>query len=52
MLIKTVLNRLHRFKGFVYGAVSFATDGNEIEVEVKARKNYRPRCSACSGTGT
>ena len=52
MLIKTVLNRLHRFKGFVYGAVSFATDGKEIEVEVKARKNYRPRCSACSGTGT
>jgi len=49
MLIKTVLNRIHRFKRFVYGKVRFATgeQGPVVIVELRSRANSKPVCSGC-----
>ncbi len=49
MLVKTVLNRVHKIKGFVYGDVRFA--GDQIEVDVRPRKGSRPMCSGCGQPG-
>lgn len=49
MQIKTVLNRVHKIKGFVYGKIRFA--GDRIEVEVRPRKGSRPICSGCGQAG-
>ena len=49
MLIKTVLNRLERFKSFVFGAVTFqVVHGSEaLVIEIKARANSKPECPEC-----
>lgn len=49
MLVKTILNRCHKFKCFVYGNVRFSEhEGREcIEVEVEPRKNSKAICSGC-----
>ena len=49
MLVKTVLNRVHKVKGFVYEKVRF--NGDEIEVEMRPRKGARPICSGCGRRG-
>lgn len=49
MLVKTVLNRVHKVKGFVYEKVRF--NGDEIEVEIRPRKGSRPICSGCGRPG-
>jgi transposase len=49
MQLKTVLNRVHKIKGFVYGKAAFA--GKRIEVEVHPRKGSRPICSGCGKRG-
>ena len=49
MRIKTVLNRVHKVKRFVYEKVRF--DGDEIEVEVRPRAGSRPICSGCGQRG-
>jgi transposase len=50
MQVKTVLNRVHKVKGFVYGKVRFVNDW--IEVEVRSRKGSRPICSGCGRFGS
>ena len=50
MQVKTVLNRVHGVKGFVYGKVQFVNDW--IEVNVRPRKGSRPICSGCGQPGT
>ncbi len=45
MLVKTVLNRVHKVKGFVYEKARF--NGEQIEVEIRPRKGSRPICSGC-----
>lgn len=49
MQLKTILNRVQKFKSFVYSAVRWMTDGDEpvLEVEVQPRANGRPVCSVC-----
>lgn len=49
MQIKSILNRVHKFKSFVYAKVSWVGDGTEaqLEVEVVERANGRPICSGC-----
>ena len=49
MLLKTILNRIERYKSFVYGKVRMLEEDGElaIEVEVEARANGRPICSGC-----
>ena len=49
MQVKTLLNRVHEVKGFVYGKVRFVNDW--IEVEVRPRKGSRPICSSCGQAG-
>jgi transposase len=49
MQVKTVLNRVHPVKGFVYGKVRFVNDW--IEVDVLPRKGARPICSGCGQRG-
>ena len=49
MQVKTVLNRVHRIKGFVYEKVRFV--GERIEVDVRPRHGSRPICSGCGRPG-
>jgi transposase len=45
MQLKTILNRVQKFKSFVYTAVRQV--GDVLEVEVAARANGKPLCSGC-----
>ena len=45
MLVKTVLHRVHKVKGFVYEKARF--HGDRIEVEIRPRKGSRPIWSGC-----
>ena len=49
MQIKTVLNRVHKIKGFVYENVRM-TD-TRIEVSIRPRRGCRPICSGCGRPG-
>lgn len=49
MQVKTLLNRVHKIKGFVYGKVRFVNE--RIEAEVRPRKGCRPICSGCGQPG-
>jgi len=49
MLIKTVLNRVHPLKSFVYGTVTLMACA--LRVEVRPRKGSRGRCSWCCRRG-
>ncbi len=50
MQLKTILNRVQKFKSFVYGAVRWAETAREptVEVELLPRRGSRPVCSGCS----
>lgn len=54
MLVKTILNRCHKFKSFVYTDVYFSEHKGRpcIEVEVEPRKNSQMICSSCSKPAT
>ncbi len=49
MQLKTILNRVEHFKSFVYGKIRWVDDLQPptLEIDVAARKNGRPICSAC-----
>ncbi|MEJ7608701.1 MAG: ISL3 family transposase [Bryobacteraceae bacterium] len=47
MQVTTILNRCHRFPGFVYGQASFADDGRSIVIPIRPRKGSRATCSGC-----
>jgi transposase len=49
MLIKTLLNKVERFKSFVYGAARVTlVDGVEaLVVDIEPRRNSRPICPEC-----
>ena len=49
MDVKTLLNRCHHFKSFVYGEVTF--HGECLHVEVRPRKRSRGTCSKCMRRG-
>ncbi len=53
MQIKTILNRLQKFKSFVYGAVRWygSEQSPHLEIEVKERHNSRAVCSGCGRAG-
>jgi transposase len=52
MLLKTILNRVERHKGFVYGKVSWLNRGRpSIAVEIQARANSKALCSGCGEPG-
>jgi len=49
MHIKTILNRVQKFKSFVHGSVRWVDKDSEptIEVELRPRSNGRAICSGC-----
>ncbi|MDZ7840861.1 MAG: ISL3 family transposase [Gammaproteobacteria bacterium] len=52
MQVKTILNRVHKFKSFVYSQVYWLEGpGGEpvIEARIRARRNSRAQCSVCGG---
>jgi transposase len=53
MRIQTILNRVEKFKSFVYAAARLEElqDGPVLVVQVRPRKNGRPRCSGCGRIG-
>jgi transposase len=53
MRIQTILNRVEKFKSFVYGRVSVEEDKGSpvVVVELQPRKNNRPLCSGCGRPG-
>lgn len=50
MQVKTILNRIHRFKSFVYTSVIWSSLASEpeIEVQIEPRANSKPICSNCN----
>ena len=51
MQIKTILNRVQKFKSFVYGDIHWVegTLVPTLEVEMQPRANSRPVCSGYGG---
>ena len=49
MQIKTILNRVQKFKSFVYGAVRYVEDSRvpTLEIELRPRSNARAQCCGC-----
>ena len=47
MELITILNRCHRFRGFVYQHAYFSADKRSIEVVVRPRKGSTAVCSRC-----
>jgi transposase len=47
MELITILNRCHRFRGFVYQHAHFSADKKSIEVAVRPRKGSAAVCSRC-----
>ena len=43
----TILNRCHRFPGFVYQQARFSSDHKSIEIAVRPRKGAKAICSRC-----
>jgi transposase len=43
----TILNRCHRFPGFVYQQARFSSDHKSIEIAVRPRKGSKAVCSRC-----
>jgi transposase len=53
MQLKTILNRVQKFKSFVYGDVTWLNSGEkpELMIEVEPRANSKPICSGCELPG-
>ena len=47
MELITILNRCHRFRGFVYHHSRFTADRNSIEISVRPRQGSAAICSRC-----
>ena len=47
MELITILNRCHRFPGFVYQQARFSSDHKCIEIAVRSRKGSKAICSRC-----
>lgn len=47
----TILNRCHRFPGFVYHQARFSADHKSIEIVVRPRKGSKAACSRCHEPG-
>jgi transposase len=50
MELITILNRCHRFPGFVYQQARFSPDKKSIEIAVRPRKGSGAMCSRCHHT--
>jgi hypothetical protein len=53
MQIKTLLNRVQKYRGFVYGSARFQerSGGLALEVDIYPHRRNGPRCSGCGRRG-
>ena len=51
MPLETILNRLQKFKSFVYESVCWSKDQSALEIHLRPRKHSRPVCSECGRPG-
>ena len=53
MQLKTILNRIQKHRGFVYGPIRLREEGAalRLEVEIYPHLRNRPRCSGCGRRG-
>ena len=53
MQVKTILNRIQKHRGFVYGDVRFEEqlDGLALTVDLYPHARNRPQCSGCGDRG-
>ena len=52
MRIQTILNRVEKFKSFIYGeCLEERDDGPALVIQIEPRKNSRPFCSGCGRRG-
>ena len=53
MQIKTILNRIQKQRGFVYGPMQLVkeADGLALHIEIYPHARNRPRCSGCGRRG-
>ena len=53
MQLKTILNRIQKHRGFVYGPIRLREEGAalRLEVEIYPHLRNRPRCSGCGHRG-
>jgi hypothetical protein len=53
MQIKTILNRIQKHRGFVYGAIQLEEQigGLAVTVEIAPHRRNRPRCAGCAQSG-
>lgn len=49
MLIKTLLNKVERFKSFIYGDSRLTTvnGSDSLIIDIKPRRNSKPECPEC-----
>ena len=52
ILLNTLLNKVHKFKSFVYKKVCFNKDSSAIIAHVEPRANSKPVCSSCFCKGS
>lgn len=50
MQIKTLLNKRHPLKRFVYESMTFEDEANRVFVDIRPRKNSKSRCSLCGSS--
>ena len=53
MQIKTILNRIQKHRGFVYGTVQLEEQGTglALTVDIAPHRRNRPRCAGCGDRG-
>ena len=53
MQVKTILNRIQKHRGFVYGAVELEEQigGVALTVDLAPHRRNRPRCAGCGDQG-
>ena len=53
MQLKTILNRIQKHRGFVYGSIRLREEGAALRlaVEIYPHLRTRPRCSGCGRRG-
>ena len=53
MQIKTILNRIQKHRGFVYGPIRLREEraALRLEVEIYPHRRNQPRCSGCGRRG-
>ena len=49
MLVKTLLNQMEKFKGFVFGKIGLREEGDRstLVIEILPRKGSFPECPVC-----